>query len=364
MTARSIRRMRGLLLGVFLLVPLVGFAQEATLTGTVTDSTGGVLPGVTVVALNEATGNRFEAVSDGGGAYRIPVRVGVYRITGELQGFTTVTRNDVQLLVGQTVNIALQMSPSNLQETVTVTGEAPLINVSTSSLGGNIDPRQVQELPVQGRNWMALALLAPGSRTASTDANSPLPDRNGGEVREYQTNLDGMQVTNSLGGGSQPSFSQEMIAEFQFISNRFDATQGRSQGVQVNVITKSGTNQLAGSVRGNFRDDRFNAEHPVLERVVPYQNQQVAGSVGGPLIRDRLHYFGFYEYEREPRTSIWNTPYPRFNISLNGTQTKKLGGGRLDYQFSPRTRLMLKGNLTKTWQPFGAGSSNNHPAST
>ena len=83
-------------------------------------------------------------------------------------------------------------------------------------------------------------------------------------MREYQTNLDGMQVTNSLGGGGQPPFSQEMIAEFQFISNRFDATQGRSQGVQVNVVTKSGTNRLAGSFRANFRDDRFNAENPVL----------------------------------------------------------------------------------------------------
>ena len=208
------------------------------------------------------------------------------------------------------------MAPSTVQETVTVTAEAPLLNVSTSALGGNVDPQQVQELPMNGGNWMALALLAPGSRTSSTNAASPLPDRNGGEVREYQTNLDGMQVTNSLGGGGQPAFSQQMIAEFQFISNRFDATQGRSQGVQVNVVTKSGTNRLAGSFRANFRDDRFNAEDPVLGRKVPISNQQFGGSVGGPIIRDRLHYFGFYEYEREPRSSIWNTPYPRFNIEL------------------------------------------------
>lgn len=286
---------RRLLLAVAMLaVPALGFAQEAVLTGTVTDSSGGVLPGVTVTAVNEATGNRFEAVTDGTGIYRIPVRVGAYKITSDLQGFTTVTRSNLQLLVGQTITVNLQMSPSTVQETVTVTAEAPLLNVATSSLGGNVDPQQVQELPVQGRNWMALALLAPGSRTSSTNANSPLPDRNGGEVREYQTNLDGVQVTNSLGGGSQPNFSQEMISEFQFISNRFDATQGRSQGVQVNVITKSGTNRLAGSFRGNFRSDRFNAEDPVIGRVLPYSDQQYAGSVGGPIIRDRLHYFGFY----------------------------------------------------------------------
>ncbi len=116
----------------------------------------------------------------------------------------------------------------------------------------------------------------------------------------------------------------------------------------MNVVTKSGTNRLAGSFRANFRDDRFNAENPALGRKVPISNQQFAGSLGGPVIRDRLHYFGFYEYEREPRTSIWNTPYPRFNVELQGNVTKKLGGARLDYQFSPQTRLMLKGNLTKT----------------
>jgi hypothetical protein len=347
-----------------LALPVAGFAQEAVLTGTVSDSTGGVLPGVTVVAVLEATGNRFEAVTDEAGIYRIPVRVGVYTVSAELSGFTTQTRTGLQLLVGQTATVNMQMGPSTVQETVTVTAEAPLLNVATSALGGNVDPQQVQELPVNGRNWMALALLAPGSRTSSTNATSPLPDRNGGEVREYQTNLDGMQVTNSLGGGGQPPFSQEMIAEFQFISNRFDATQGRSQGVQVNVVTKSGTNRLAGSVRANFRDDRFNAENPALGRKVPISNQQLAGSLGGPVIRDRLHYFGFYEYEREPRSSIWNTPYPRFNIELAGKVSKKLGGARLDYQLSPQSRLMLKGNLTKTLEPFGAGSNNNHPAST
>jgi hypothetical protein len=163
------------------------------------------------------------------------------------------------------------MAPSSVQETVTVTAETPLLEVATSSLGGNVDPQQVQELPVDGRNWMALALIAPGSRTASTNATEPLPNRNGGEVREYQTNLDGLQVTNSLGGGGQPPFSQDAIAEFQFISNRFDATQGRSSGVQVNAITKSGTNAFSGTFAGYFRNSDWplNAEDHVLNRVVP-----------------------------------------------------------------------------------------------
>jgi hypothetical protein len=354
---------------VFVVVALLalavpGFAQEATITGTVTDSTGAVLPGVTVEAVNAATGNRFTAVTDERGLYRIPARVGQYQINAELQGFTTVQRSGVELLAGQTVTIALQMAPSTVQETVTVTAEAPLINVTASSLGGNVDPRQVQELPVSGRNWMQLAVLAPGSRTSSTNASTPLPDRNDGENREFQLNVDGQQVSADIGTGGQPRYSQDSIAEFQFLSNRFDATQGRSSGVQVNVITKSGSNTLSGLFRGNFRHDRFNAENPVLDRVVPINNQQLSTAVGGPILRDRLHYFGNFEYEREPKSSIWNTPYPAFNIELHGKETKKMGGARFDYQVSPSMRLMGKGSAGRFHQPFGAPASNNHPAAT
>jgi hypothetical protein len=348
---------------LFVLVcPLPGFAQEAVLSGTVADSTGGVLPGVTVTAVHQATGNRFVTVTDERGTYRIPARVGAFELVAELSGFTTITRSGIQALVGQTLNVSFQMMPSALQETVTVTGEAPLISVSTSSLGGNINPDQVQELPVQGRNWLSLALLAPGSRM-NPAANTPLPDRNEGEQREFQFTIDGQQVASELGFGGQPRYSQDSIAEFQFISNRFDATQGRSSGVQVKAITRSGSNDFAGSVRGNFREGRLNAENPVLNRVVPISNQQIAFTLGGPIQTDRMHFFGHFEYEREPRTSIWNTPYPAFNIELKGKDAIKLGGVRLDYQMSTNTRLMVKASEGRRFQPFGVGDTN-HPAAT
>ena len=244
MQSSVVRRL--ILLGAMLALPALAFAQEATLTGTITDSTGGVLPGVTVVAVNEASGNQFESVTDARGVYRIPARVGTYRITAQLTGFSTVNRTGVNLLVGQTATVNVQMAPSTLQETVTVTGEAPLIETTTSKLGGNIDPKQVQELPGPGRNWMALALLAPGSRTSSTNATAPLPDRNGGERVNSSSIWTASRSGSELGAGNQPRFSQDSIAEFQFITNQFDATQGRSTGVQVNAITKSGTNQFSG----------------------------------------------------------------------------------------------------------------------
>jgi hypothetical protein len=355
---------RLLLVGVILALPRVVSAQEATLSGTVTDATGGVLPGVTITAVHEASGNRFEAVTDDRGIFRIPARVGTYQITAALQGFTSVTRAGLSLLVGQVATMNLQMSPSSVQETVTVTAEAPLINIATANLGGNIDPQQVQELPVQGRNWMALAMLAPGSRMNNPQSTVPNGgDRNGGEQREFNFSLDGQQVSSEAGYGAQPRYSQESIAEFQFIANQFDATMGRSTGVQVKAITRSGTNRLTGSLRGNFRNSRFNAPNPVIGRVVPIDNQQIAPTVGGPILKDRMHFFAFYEYERQPQVSVWNTPYPAFNVQLEGNETRKIGGLRIDYQLSSQTRLMGKLSEGRHWLPFTAGN-NSHAAAT
>ena len=349
-------------------LPGVGLAQEATLGGTVTDSTGGVLPGATVFAVHEVSGNTFEAVTDERGGYRIPVRVGAYRITAQLPGFATVVRSGLQVLVGQVVVVDLQLAPSALQETVTVTGEAPLVDVSSSQLGGNMDPRQMQELPVNGRNFLDLTLLAPGNRANHTDAGG-VPVTTG--LGTVQLNVDGMQVTNNCCGGSnrQPSFGRDAIAEFQFISNRFDATQGRSSGAQVNVITKSGTNAPSGSLSGYFRHDSLNAEDFIQHRVLPYSNQQISTTAGGPIRRDRLHFFFNYEYEREPSTVTHNSPYPSFNVDLTSIRTQHKPSLRLDGQLSNNTRLAVSSYLWRDYQPIDgsqatAGGATNHPANT
>jgi hypothetical protein len=337
--------------------PAVSQAQEAVLTGTVTDTTGGVLPGVTVTAVHEATGNTFEAITEGNGTFRIPVRVGAYRVTALLQGFQTVTRTNVQLLLGQQQNVGLELAPATLQETVTVTGEAPLINTTESVVGANIDPRQMEELPINGRNWMDLALLTPGARR--NESGGYVQNRQG----YSQTNLDGQQVTtiyHSGGDDEQPGFSRDAIGEFQVVANRFDATQGRSAGMLVNAITKSGTNTWAGSVGGYFRNDRFNSEDFVARRVLPYSNQQTSGTIGGPIIRDRLHFFASYEYEREPKTFVYNTPYPAFNRDLEFTDRGHKPLGRVDYQLTSATRLSARVSGFNRWFHAGGGSSS-HP---
>ena len=143
-------------------------AQEATLVGTATDTSGGAMPGVTVIAIHEATGNSFEAVTDVRGAFRIPVRVGQYRISAELSGFTAVTKS-VAVLLGQEADVSFQMNIGGLTEALTVTAERPLVQTTQSSISGHIDPEQAQALPLNGRNWMDLVLLAPGARGNAVD---------------------------------------------------------------------------------------------------------------------------------------------------------------------------------------------------
>jgi hypothetical protein len=349
-----------LLVAVLLVAPAVALAQEATVIGTITDSTGGVLPGVTITAVHQATGNMFVAVTDERGSFRLPVRTGVHRLTAELPGFATVTRS-IDLLVNQQGVINLQLSPSTVQENVTVTGEAPLIETTSSQVGGNIDPRQMQDLPINGRNWLDLAILASGSRQNATS------DTLGGRDYEYQINVDGQQVTQLFSGAfGQPRYSRESMAEVQVVTNRFDATQGHSSGQQLNAITRSGTNTPQGTFSGYFRDDRFNAEDFIANRVLPYSNQQLAWTYGGPIIQDKFHVFGSFEYEREPTTFTYETPYPAFNVDQPSTRTEKKALARLDYQLSPRNRLTFRVNKSTAYLPVDdrfSGGGNRTPSS-
>jgi hypothetical protein len=347
------------LLCLLLWPPGTASAQDATLVGIVKDTSGGVLPGVTVTATHHDTGNVFVAVTDGVGAFRIPVRTGAFSITFELQSFATVARS-ADLLVGQTMTLAIEMKPDTVQETVTVTGQSPLINAASSTVGSNIDRSQMSELPLNGRNFVDMTLLAKGSRSnASTDEL--------GGIGSFQLNVDGLRVTqNQTAGFGQPKYSRDAIAELEFIANRFDATQGGSTGAVVNAITKSGTNTLAGTFSGYFRDAQLVARDFVQNRVLPYSNQQLAWTLGGPVVKNRVHYFLNYEFEREPQTFTYTSPFPSFNLDQQGTRKENKGGGRGDIQFSPKTRMTLRGNKSHVDMPYDqryTGGGTRHPSS-
>jgi len=345
--------------GFVLALPLVVHAQDSTLSGTVRDNTGAVLPGVTVTATNEAQGTKFAGVADERGVYHIAVVPAVYRVTAELPGFATVARPGVEVLLGRQVILNLDMTVAGLQETVTVTGDAPLLDTSSSNIAGNIDPRQMEDIPLNGRNWMDLTLLAPGSRS---NASSEVPqDRQG----FFQVQVDGQQATLTVCcSQNQPRYSRDSIAEFVLSTNRFDATQGRTMGMMVNAVTKSGTNRLAGTFAGYFRDDKLNAADFIQKRVVPYKDQQLSGTVGGPVVKDRIHFFANWEYEHEPSTITFSSQYPGFNIDLPGTRTESKGGLKGDFQFNSRKRLALRWNKYQNLIPNSGGGASNHPSTS
>jgi carboxypeptidase family protein/TonB-dependent receptor-like protein len=349
-----------MMLGAVLAWPGVVHAQEATVSGTVTDTTGGVLPGVTVTAVNEATGNTFLGVTDERGNFRVQVRVGRYTVTIELPGFGTVAQ-EFEALVGQTLTMNAQLAPSTVQETVTVTGEAPLIQTTSSTLAGNIDPRQTEDLPAIGGNWLELALLAPGNRSNGADPNTPTA-RNRFDM---QLNIDGQQVTNNgRAGAANPRVTSDAVGEFQFVASRWDASQGRSNGVLVNAVTKSGTNSTAGTFSGIFRSDKFNAPDFIEDRVLPYSNTRFNGTFGGPILRDRAHYFGFYERESEPSTITFNSVFPSFNIDQARDVKEWNGGARLDFQVGQQQHLMVRGTKWRRTDPAYAALNGavSHPS--
>ena len=168
------------------------------------------------------------------------------------------------------------MSLSGVQEAVTVTGEAPLLDTASSTIASNIDPRQMQDIPINGRNWMDLTMLSAGSRS---NASSEVPqDRQG----YFQTNVDGQSVTLTVCcAQNQPRYSRDSIAEFQLTTNRFDATQGRTMGMMVNAITKSGTNIFTGRLGGYFRSDKWNAADFIQKTVLRIRISRSAARSAG-----------------------------------------------------------------------------------
>jgi len=333
---------RLLLAAMLLLSPLAALAQQnATISGVVTDESKGVLPGVTVTATDLGTGRVATAVTDAQGDYQIRnLPPGRYSVTAELSGFGTATLPVLEVRVGQNATVPLSLKVGALAETITVTGESPLVDITSSEVAGNVDRRQMEELPLAGRNWMELSLQVKGITANNVDNRPGVGDDNA-----FQLNLDGQQITNKVAssGFGQPKFSREAIAEFQIITNLFDITQGRSTGVQVQAISKAGTNNLRGSLYGYFRDDKFNAADFVAKRVLPYQNQQTGASLGGPIRKDKLHYFLSYEYEREPGT-VFFAPVnlPTIRTSAADKQINHSTLARVDQDWTSNSHLSYR----------------------
>jgi Carboxypeptidase regulatory-like domain len=354
-----VRRLRiAVVVALGVLVGSVAFAQQGSINGTAVDATKAVLPGVNITATDQEAGRQIVAVTNEKGEYLLAnIPPGKYTIQAELAGFTTVVLRDVEILVGQNATLPITMKLASVSETLTVVGETPLVDTASSQVAGNVDRRQMEALPLQGRNWMELSKLVKGV-TANDIGNSI---GTGAMDDLWQLNLDGQQITQKVAGSGfgQPRFSRESIAEFQIVTNMFDITQGRSAGMEIQAISKSGTNTTSGSAYGYFRSDSLNAADLVAKDkdgnpiVLPYQNQQVGATLGGPIVKDKIHYFASYEYEREPGTTFANPsllPTETFSIPYKNGQKSFLA--RVDDQLSPRNRLSLRASRWNWANPY------------
>jgi hypothetical protein len=348
---KAMRAIRSVSIGVFLLLAYTAtpaFAQQASIIGTVTDESKAVLPGVTITATEVLKGTQLTGVSDERGEYRLlQLTPGVYRVQAELQGFANVVIEKIDLLVGQNVTAPILMKVATLAETVTVSGEAPLVDTTSTQVAGNVNPTQMAEVPLLGRNWLELAKMVPGMTANVMTTYAP-----GTTANNWAMNLDGQQVSNKTSQGlGQPKFSRDAIAEYQIVTNLYDVTQGRSEGVQLQAISKSGTNQISGSAYGYFRSDAYNSPDAISHTVLPYKDEQYGGTIGGPIIQDKLHYFFSVEPERTPGTLFDPVQALGQTFNIPDTSTSNALLLRLDGTVSGNDRLSLRGTYSSFSDP-------------
>jgi len=316
----------------------------ATLYGVVHDSTGAILPGVTVVVTHQGTNLTRETVSDDRGEFALPaLPAGPYAIKIELSGFKTYNSQGLNLGAGQTVRQTYTLEVGNVEESVTVTEMSPLVQTSSTAQMQTIGS-EVQEIPVSRRNLQNVVMLAPGVSS---------PDSANGGGRAFRVNgvgdggtaitVDGSSAqTNpenrgfgNYGGQNQIEImSVESVAEVQVIKGVLAAEYGGSIGGQVNMITRSGTNQFHGSLLENFQSDAFSSRDPFLPATTPkpaIKFNQFGGSLGGPVVLNRVHFFGTYEgYREEAGRTVSD------NVATQATRDRMLAA--LPY---PETRLIL-----------------------
>ncbi len=343
-------RFLGALIAFLLVGGIAARAQQQVISGQVVDPQGASIAGASVVATSEA-GATYKTVSDKGGTFQFPgVAAANYTVKAEAQGFAP-SAEKLTLLVGQTLNITLKMAVAGATASVTVTNDTAEIDTTSSQVAGNIDPETFSKIPLNGRNYMDLATLVPGIRRNAITNYAPLGTLNGG--RE-QFNLDGQQVTSNGADTSfgQAQFSRDAISQFQIITNQFDATQGRTAQLAMNMQSKSGGNSIHGSAFGYFRDQTFDAADPITKTVLPFSDQQYGGSFGGHIIKDKLWYFGSYEAEHRPQVST-TTPLGFAPVTYNYSNTlnNREYLGRGDYQPSGKDHIFARYFRFDTAQP-------------
>jgi hypothetical protein len=272
------------------------------------DAAGLPLPGVTVTVTENSTGFSRTVVTAANGAYTLPnLEPGTYTLTAEMSGFATLKREDIKLSSGSEITYEIKMQIANLQEQVTVTGEAPLIERTSSTVGGTLSGKEIEEVPSNFRNFTALTQLVPGMtpNPAQSTFEGGQVVANGSVSQSNVYLLDGMYNNDDRLGGSQGTQVRvvlDNIDEYQVLANQYSAEYGGGAGAIINMVTRGGTNSFNGRGYTYFRDDKFNARGHFLSAGEPKpseRTEQLGFAIGGPIVRDRAHFYFTLERDHE-----------------------------------------------------------------
>jgi outer membrane receptor protein involved in Fe transport len=351
---RAVARPRGVaacvVFALVLLLPIAAAAQVvgANLSGLVTDESGGALPGVTVTILNKANGTQQVIVTTPEGTYRaVALQPAPYEITAELQGFGQ-TKREIVLTIGANATLDFKLGVAALEESVTVSAEAPLVEVAKAAPASTIVEEQIQALPVLERNFLALAQLMPGaapnyiSKFSRVKFGGPADQRNG-----YTTIVDGGDLDDAIWGDPTVNISQDAVQEFKVFRNQFDAQYGAALAAVVTVATKSGTNDFHGTGYFFGRDDSLNARNAFARSKPVYEQQRLGGSFGGPFSLNRTHFFGAYEYTHVDRENIIALPASnpfasRENGTFPATSREHLFLTKVDHRLTDKNSFFVR----------------------
>ena len=363
-----------LFVGCFVVSDLA-FAQQGTadLRGRVIDQQGAVLPGVTIVVRHQESGLFRETVTGADGTFLMSAMTpGMYEVSAELASFKKYSQRDVRLEVGRTTPVELRLEVGGLTEAVTVTSEAPLVDTTTQEIGGRISQQEFVDTPSFNRNFAGYLGMLPGvvATISATTFGADSISVAGQNVRNVNYTMDGSNnndTFNGGNGGAQARVPVEAVQEFQLLSSQFDAEYGLTSGGVVNSVSKSGTNRLRGAAFVFFQDEKLSsleyfAKKEGLEEA-PSKQQQFGGVLGGPIIRDKAHFFGSVErilLDSSVTTNIPTRPdLNRTDVEVSRVWNTYLRG---DHQINQNNTWGLRWLRETSPQPLQIQATNHTPS--
>jgi len=362
----------------------------ATLQGTVTDSSGAVIPDAKVILRNTLTNQGRTIATDERGFFRAEaLAVGTYEVRADQASFAPYLHSGVQLSLGQTVDLDIVLAPASASASVTVSAQPSVMDTSQTSVVSSIDQERIEELPVRNRNYLDFVLLSPGVSTSPAASSSagaaPLSGSGftfgGLRARSNNISIDGLDNNDEYMGSSRTELSPEIVQEFQVVNNGLSAESGGASGGSINVITRSGTNSIHGDAFLFAQDSALNARDPFeAEPSKPAFRRFRSGvAVGGPIVPDRTFYYAAAEQEHnrgQAGSDIDPTIVSNINAFLAtgafpGLATRHLAtgffpmaraeteaAGKLDHQLTKNTALMLRYVFTNNKEAGDAFNTN------